>query len=286
MTPLRLGAVSYLNARPLVYGLAAGRTPAAGDGSESERVEVVVRFDVPSVCAGLLASGDIDLGLVPSIAYFDAPDQRIVPGVAIASTGAVASVALFTRRPVREVRSVTLDTSSRTSAALTRILCARLFDVAPSFIPHAPDLPSMLAAADAALLIGDPALFADYRALEADKVDLGLAWGELTALPFVWAFWLGRLGAAGPREVGALQRARDAGVQASDKVADAYAGPDAARRGIARRYLRENIQYALTPAMLDGLRTYYREAAALDLIPPDPADPAFFPEPARAGELQ
>ena len=173
---IRLGAVDYLNVRPLVYGLA--RRPDL----------VTLRFDVPSHCAELLERGDIDLGMVPSIAYLDRLGDRVVPGVCIGSEGAVASVALFTRAPIRRVSSIALDTSSRTSAVLTRILCARRFDIAPAFVAHAPDLKAMLAHADAALLIGDPALFADHRALDAEKIDLSLVWSKMTGLPFVWAF--------------------------------------------------------------------------------------------------
>src|SRR4029079_1886172 len=92
--------------------------------------------------------------------------------------------------------------------------------IAPAFVPHAPDLSMMLATCDAALLIGDPALFADYRALEADKIDLGDTWTSLTGLPFVWAFWAGRAAVVDLEIVERLQSARDAGVAASDAVAD------------------------------------------------------------------
>jgi chorismate dehydratase len=188
---VRLGAVSYLNTRPLVYGLENPGTSEARNPGTS----LSLRFDVPSVCAALLAAGEIDLGLVPSITY--AAGDRAVPGVSIASEGPVASVALYTRKHVRDVRTLALDTSSRTSVALTRILCARRFEIAPSFVPHAPDLSAMLAACDAALLIGDPALFVDHRALGAEKIDLGQTWTDLTGLPFVWAFWVGRSGTDG-----------------------------------------------------------------------------------------
>ena len=283
--PVRLGAVGYLNARPLVYGLEAGPGPQApgprkressgaqpaeqaflGPQASGLGPDLTVRFDVPSVCAKLLADGEIDLGLVPTITYLERPGDRVVPGVAIASDGPVASVAIFTRRPIHEVRSLALDTSSRTSVVLTRILCARRFAIAPAFVPHAPDLPAMLAACDAALLIGDPALFADYDALGVDKIDLGEAWTALTGLPFVWAFWAGRPDAADADIVGRLQEARDAGVAASDAVADAYVGGDPDRRTVARRYLRESMKYDLSIRALQGLRTYFREAAQLGLV--------------------
>ena len=265
---VRLGAVAYLNTRPLVYGLAeahaAPRAPVTFD----------VRFDVPAVCAELLAKREIDLGLVPSITY--GAGHRAVPGVSIASEGPVASVALYTRKPVREIRTLALDTSSRTSVALTRILCKTRFEIAPAFTPHAPDLAAMLASCDAALLIGDPALFVDHVALGAEKIDLGATWTEATGLPFVWAFWVGHEGAPiTPAVIGRLQAARDAGVMHSDAVADAYAPGDRGRQAIARRYLRDNIRYGLDDRMREGLRRYYREAAAVGLIAAAP-DVKFF----------
>jgi len=264
---VRLGSVNYLNCRPLVHGLGGDNDP-----------DFSLRFDPPSRCAALLDAGEIDLGLIPTIAYGDRPGDRIVPGVAIASEGPVASVALFTRTPVSEIRSIALDTSSRTSVALTRILCARRFQIAPTFAPHAPDLAAMLAEHDAALVIGDPALLVDHRAIgvgEVEKVDLGQVWTEMTGLPFVWAFWAGRADALLPAAVKRLQAAKDAGVQVSDALADAYVSATPQHRELARHYLRENIRFDLTRRMLEGLRTYYREAAGLGVIASAP-EPLFF----------
>jgi chorismate dehydratase len=262
--PVRLGAVSYLNVRPLVFGLE--RRPDA----------VTLRFDVPSDCARLLASGDIDLGMIPSIAWLDRPSDRIVPGVCIGSDGPVASVALFTRKPIREVTSIALDTSSRTSVALVRILCARLFQISPRFVAHAPDLGAMLAGADAALIIGDMALFTDHRAHGVEKIDLGAAWTDMTGLPFVWAFWSGRADAVRSDTVPWLQTAAQDGMAHSDAIAAAYCSDNPSRVATAQRYLRENLAFRLTPRALDGLRTYYGEAARLGLVP-GAHEPAFFP---------
>lgn len=269
---VRLGSVNYLNARPLIAGLG---------GPDDARF--TVRCDPPSRCAALLEDGAIDLGLIPTIAYHDRPDDCIVPGVSIASEGPVASVAVFTRRPIAEVTSLALDTSSRTSVALTRIMCRRRFGISPSFARHSPDLPAMLAAYDAALVIGDPALFADLDAVSAavgapvGKIDLGALWTEMTGLPFVWAFWAGRPGAAPPDVVRALQATRDAGVAQSDALADAYVAGTPAWQPLARTYLRQHIQFGLTPRMLDGLATYYREAAAAGVIAA-PGTPQFYQE--------
>lgn len=262
MTRVRLGAVAYLNARPLVEGLAA----------RTDRFDL--RFDAPSTCAALLAAGNLDLGMIPSIEYLRAPDYRIVPDVGIISRGEVASVALFTSRPLGSVRSIALDASSRTSAGLLRVLCARRFGIAPSFETMAPDFGAMLAKADAALVIGDPALYVDHAALGLEKIDLGAAWTGMTGLPFVWAVWAGRPGAIDAAGVAALQAARDAGVAASDAIATAYCGP--ARAALGRDYLRRNIKYRLGPDERAGLERYYALAAAEGLVP-EARRPLFYP---------
>jgi chorismate dehydratase len=252
--PVRLGAVSYLNVRPLVHGLAA-------------RPDLVtLRFDVPSVCASLLAEGAIDLGMVPSISYLDRPADQVVPGVCIGSEGPVASVALFSPTPVREIRSIAVDTSSRTSAVLLRILCARHFGIDPAWVPHDPDLAGMLERADAALLIGDPALFAEFPKPKIRKIDLGEAWTDLTGLPFVWAFWAGRPDAADQEIVNLLQQSAETGMRNSDTVADAYCAGRPDRQALARQYLRQNLMFRFTSRAQAGLEAYYREAASLGLV--------------------
>lgn len=260
---VRIGAVSYLNVRPLVAGL--DRDP-----------DVSLRFDVPSVCARLLNEGTIDLGMVPSITWLDRPGDRIVPGVCIGSEGPVASVALFTRRDMTEVRTVALDASSRTSAALVRILCRRYFSIDPVFLTQPPDVSSMLARADAALLIGDPALFLDHRALGLQKIDLGALWTGMTGLPFVWAFWSGREAAITPATVRRLQAAAEQGTADLDAIASAYCRDTPEREPIARRYLRDNMRYHFGPREVEGVRTYFREVAALGLATAGTREPVFF----------
>jgi chorismate dehydratase len=250
----RLGAVHYLNVRPLVHGLAA-----------DERFDL--RFDAPSRCAVLLRDGEIDLGMIPSIEYAREDEYRIVPGLSISSHGDVASVAMFSKVPVERIRTVAADTSSRTSAALLQILCARRFGIAPEFRPMAPSAGEMLAACDAALIIGDPALFLDHDAIGVQKIDLGAEWLALTGLPFVWAMWVGRPGAVDAVGVGRLQRARDEGVRHTDEIAAEYTPGDEARIAIGQRYLRDNMRYGLGEPEQAAIATYYREAAALGLAP-------------------
>jgi chorismate dehydratase len=196
--------------------------------------------------------------MIPSIEYVRGRDYRIVPGLGIISDGPVASVALFTTRPLDSIRSIAADTSSRTSYALLKILCVERFGIDPDFQPMPPDAEAMLHRCDAALLIGDPALFLDHERLGANKVDLGEEWKSLTGLPFVWAFWAGRQTALSNEAVDALIAARDRGVAASNEIADAYCGPERAERG--RTYLRDNIQYTLSSREQAGLVKYYQLA--------------------------
>jgi len=256
---VRLGAVSYLNTRPLVDGL----DPARFD----------VRFDVPSRCAALLHAGEIDGGVIPSIEYARG-DYVIVPGVAIASDGPVASVAVFSSRPVGGIRSIALDTSSRTSVALLKVLCRERFGIAPEFVHEGPDLDHMLARCDAALLIGDPALWTDHAARGLQKIDLGAEWTAHAGLPFVWAFWAGRPGAIGAREAVALAEARDRGRDATARIAHQYAPGDPERAARAADYLRTNVHFDLGPRHEQALTRFFASAARLGLI--DQAPPLRF----------
>ena len=150
--------MDYLNARPLVHGL------------ENRKDLFDLRFDPPSRCAVLLHEGSIDVGMIPAIEYCRGPEYRIVPGMAITSNRTVASVALFSKVPVERIRRIAADTSSRTSNALLRILCAERFGISPEFTPMAPDADAMLAEHDAALIIGDPALYLDPSAHGVEKI--------------------------------------------------------------------------------------------------------------------
>lgn len=256
---IRLGAVTYLNARPLVYRL--GETDA----------RLSVRFDVPSRCAALLHEHAIDVGLIPSIEYAAGRAYRVVPEVAVASNGAVASVALFTARPVSAIRTIATDTSSRTSVALLRVLCARHFQIQPRLELMEPDLPAMLERCDAALIIGDRALFIDHAALGVQKIDFGEQWRDLTGLPFVYAFWAGWPDALEERDVARLREVKADGAAHPDAVARAYFGADEAKVAIGARYLRENVRFDLGEAELAGLRRFYQYAGELGLVSSDVA---------------
>jgi len=250
--------VGYLNARPLVYGL--DRQP-----------RFHLRYDVPSECARLLHAGAIDLGLIPSIEYLRGGRYAIVPDLAIASDGPVASVAIFTTRPIADVRSIALDTSSRTSVALVRVLCARLFKIDPVLESRGPDLEDMLSRCDAALIIGDKALFQEpargassTRAIE--KIDLGESWRQLTGLPFVYAFWAGPPQALSPGDVATLVKARDEGVERPEALAAEYLEDAPRWQPLGAEYLRDNIKYYLGEREREGLELFYRFAAEAGVV--------------------
>ena len=253
--PVRIGAVGYLNARPLTWAL--DRSPDRW----------LVRYDVPSVCAALLHGGETDLGLIPSIEYLQSPDYRLVPGVGIGSRGPIASVALYTRVPVEEIRTIALDTSSRTSVSLIKVLCRHRFRITPHFVPHGPDLAGMTRTHDAGLLSGDPACDADHVALGLTKVDLGEEWTAMTGFPFVYAAWTGRPGAVTADEVRALQAAQAEGVTNRQAIAAEYGRGDAGRAARAAVYLRDNVKYGLGPDEAAGLQTFLDYAAELGLAP-------------------
>ncbi len=251
--PVRLGVVSYLNAEPLVFGL------------ERDPAFVLVR-DLPSRVASMLVSGAIDLGMIPSAAYADG-DYAIVPGVAIASRGPVRSVRVYHRGPLAGARTVALDTSSRTSVVLARVLLREMLGREPAYVAMAPDLDAMLSQADAALMIGDPAL---YHHTEVPSVDLGHEWTRRTGLPFVYAFWAGPRGAVDPAGVARLQEALRQGLEALPAIAASYNGHGARHGALNESYLRANIHYGFGAKEQAGLREFYRRAHALGLLPEIP----------------
>lgn len=125
----------------------------------------------------------------------------------------------------------------------------------------------MLKRCDAALVIGDAALFFDYESQGLDKVDLGDEWTAMTSLPFVWAMWVGRANALGLDHVAALQAARASGVQASDEIVARYCTDDEEQLEVGRRYLRENVSFGLDERALAGLEKFYEYAYDLRLVP-------------------
>jgi predicted solute-binding protein len=185
---------------------------------------------------------------------------EMVPGVGVAARGAVRSILILSKRPLAEIRTLAADSSSRTSITLARIVLARRYGVEPLFQPYAPDLAAMLEQADAALIIGDPALRLDLSSLPYHVADLGQEWTEMTCLPMVFAVWAGHKRHITPAVVKALNDSCRYGREHLEDIVKI----DAAARGIpetlAREYLTGNIVNELGPKEYEGLELYLRYA--------------------------
>jgi len=251
-TPVRIGAVNYLNTKPLIQDL------------EELAPEAELILDVPSRLADLLAADQLDVALIPVIEYFRAGTYAVVPEIAIASRGPVLSVTLFSRVPWTGIRRVALDAGSRTSAALTRILLRRRYGVNPEVVPLPLDRGAEEADADAVLLIGDRAMRACLPGF-AHAFDLGQEWHDWTGLPFVYAVWAVREGAELGAVATALAEAKRRGCGRIGEIAHREAAGLGLDAGFCRRYLGNIIHFDLGPRELAGLHHYYMLACELDL---------------------
>jgi chorismate dehydratase len=280
VNPVRISIVEYLNTAPLVRGFTHG--PLCG--------KYELSFTVPSQCAEALRSGAVDVAIIPAIEYQRIPDLVILPNLSIASKKSVRSLLLVSRKPIQEVARIALDRGSRSTQALTRILCEKVWHIKPEFFEAAPDLPAMLQLADAALLIGDPALRlaiacapGAHRDPAGDIVstaslaglsesgsvyiyDIVEKWRAMTSLPAVLAVWAARREAVTAELVQDFQDSLAYGLQHVDAIASEAAAEMKLPAGELRRYLLENIDYRLDEGNLRGLTRYYQLAAELGLI--------------------
>jgi chorismate dehydratase len=283
MAKPRVSVVEYLNTAPLVWGFT--------DGPLGGRYEL--DFTVPSLCAEALRSGRADIGIIPAIEYQRMEGVVAFEGMAIASKRDVRSILIVAKRPIDRVRTLALDTSSRSSAAMVKVLARGHWRIAPEFIPAAPDPRAMLEKADAALVIGDPALRVAVKidALHAKKTapggpccvgdadeapvpgvtilfvyDVVAEWREWTGLPAVLALWVARREAATPQVVEDFLASKAYGLERISEIArqasDELDIPEAA----IETYLRENVNFDLDADNLAGLERYYRECAAAGVI--------------------
>lgn len=252
--PLRIGIVDYLNSWPLAWGFLRGEI---SEGFEPSYLP-------PARIASMLATGDLDVGLVPSIEVQRIPGLGVVPGLCVAATHEVRSVLLVAKRPIEEIRSVALDENSRTSAALVEIVLGDGYGVSPEIVSRPPDVEAMLAEADAALVIGDPALTVDregYRVL-----DLAAEWRRLTGRPFVFAVWAARPGAGSQELVAALEGSLGLGLEEMDRIIERAVGELDLAPDVVERYLLRHLRFALGGAELEGLEEFFRRAHDHGLI--------------------
>lgn len=253
MAAMRLGAVSYLNTKPLVFGLAQ-RLP--GD---------TVAFDLPSRLADGLASGAYDIALIPSVESFQNPAYTIVSDACIGCRGPVLSVKLLCRKPVKDIRTLALDEGSRTSAALVKILLAERYGVRPTTQPLPIGARYEDSPADAVLVIGDRAIHPTRGAFR-EEWDLGDVWNRWAELPFVFAMWVARPGLPEKdlqRAADALAAARDDGERRLAEIAAAEGPLVDLTAADALKYLRDNLYFHLGPRERRGLELFRTHAERL-----------------------
>jgi predicted solute-binding protein len=247
--PIRIGAVSYLNTVPLVWGMLHG----------PERTQVDLTFSLPSRCADNLRNDLIDIGLMP-VAEIARQDLEIVPTVGISCRGAVRSILLISRAPWRSIRTLALDEGSRTSVELARIILRERFGVEPQTAPRQPELEPMLADFDAALIIGDPALRIDPLQLPYAHLDLGAEWLQLTNLPMVFAAWAGTAEAIRRDASSITSLSYEFGRSHLDEIIDQEYGRRGISRELAETYLRKHICFSLGKEELQGLEAFWELA--------------------------
>ena len=298
MGKLRISIVEYLNTAPLVWGFT--------DGPLRGRYEL--SFTVPSLCAEALRNGQADVAIIPAIEYQRMDNVVAFPGMAVAAKGEVRSILVIAKKPIELARRIALDRCSRSSTALVRLLCAGRWGTKPEFVDADPDPAAMLAEADAALVIGDPALRValkmeallgkrpsgeacckgDPNEMPVPGVqtlfvyDVAYQWREMTGRSCVLALWVARREAAAPDVVADFLASKEYGLAHIEEIAEgASLKLDLPARAL-ERYLRENIDYSLDKDNRAGLEFYFRECAAAGLIPhAKPLDVAAAPEEAR-----
>jgi chorismate dehydratase len=282
MKKVRISVVEYLNTAPLVWSFAEG--PLVGKYELSTAL--------PSECADALRQGDADVAIIPSIEYQRIENVIAIPDIAIAAQGEVRSILVVAKKPIEMARRIALDTSSRSSAALVRLLAREYWKVAPEYIEAPPDPAEMLRRADAALVIGDPAL---RIALKMDALsgkapsgeeccqgdpdempvpgfetifvyDIAHQWREMTGKPCVLAIWAGRPEMITPEVVADFLASKAYGLERMKEIAEAASVKlDLPARAL-ERYLTENIHFDLGQEYLEGLKLYFEKAAVAGLI--------------------
>jgi chorismate dehydratase len=254
MTKPKVSVVRYLNTVPLVWGLLHGE----------QQCEYELAFTTPAGCADAMRDGEADIGIIPSIEYQRIDGLRIVSGVSIAANFEVKSVLLLSNVPAENVRTVAADKASRASVALLRILLEKFYFRQVEMTPADPEPDKMLKRADAALVIGDPALA--YRGPALHIYDLAAEWRRFTGLPFVFAFWAGREDARLVRVARDFRESRDYGLAHMDEIAAESAPKYKMRPEEVKFYLAQNIDYNLNESHRQGLGLFYKLACEVGAI--------------------
>ncbi len=251
---VRVGAVNYLNTKPLIYEL----------DQLAPQSELVL--DLPSRLADHLADGQLDVALIPSIECFQDPTYTIISDACIACRGPVLSVKLFFRVQPEKVRTLALDEGSRTSVGLARILLKQRYGIEPELQPLPIGASLEDTATDAVLLIGDRAIHSPVGRFVA-VWDLGDEWCRWSELPFVFALWTARVGVDLDGLETALSESRDRGVAHLPEIAAAEAAPLGLTEPECVAYLRDNLYFQFGARERQGLQLYHQLASELGMAP-------------------
>jgi chorismate dehydratase len=248
-------AVSYLNTVPLVWGLLHSPDPMLREAFE-------LRFALPSDCAAQLASGEADIGIIPVI---EMARQKLeyFRGAGIACHGPVRSILLIAKVPMSRIKTLAVDAASRTSVMLARVILAEKYGVEPKLVARPADLAAMLGEADAALIIGDPALRLDPATLPFETLDLGGEWTSMTGLPMVFAVWSGRKEVIQDRYACVFLESCRYGIQHAADIARIEGPARGVSEELALRYVTRHIVYELGERDYQGLELYVKMAMAV-----------------------
>jgi predicted solute-binding protein len=225
-----------------------------------------LEFRVPSGCADQLASGAADIGIVPSF-ELTRQDLEIIPGTGIACRGPVRSILLISKCEAAKIRTLAVDSSSRTSVELARVILERRYGAEPRQIAHPPDLDAMLEIADAALIIGDPALRIDPSRLPWHVYDLGEEWTEMTGEPMVFAVWAGRKAVITPLVVEAFRESCQYGLAHMDQIVRAESATRGFPEAVIRDYLTRHIVHELGDREYRGMDLFLKYARRSTVTP-------------------
>ena len=248
----RVCAVSFLNTVPLVWGMLHG----------PEREMFDLSFSVPSECADRVANGDADIGIIP-VAEIRRLQLPYLSDVGIACRGPVRSILLISKTRPENIRTLAADLSSRTSVMLTRVILKRKYGCTPEIITVAPDLSGMLEQADAALIIGDPALRIEPTALPYQVLDLGKEWTEMTGQAMIFALWSGPAEFMTNRHRAAFAESCRFGLEHLEEIVTANVDERQMSGPMIRQYLTRHIVFELNSSDLRGLDLFWAYAEDL-----------------------
>jgi chorismate dehydratase len=254
MTLPKVSVVQYLNTAPLVWGMLKGEQQGKYDLS----------FTTPAFCADAVRQKTVEIGIIPSIEYQRLEKAQILAGISIAAKNEVKSVLLLSKVPISKIQTVAVDNSSRTSAALLRIMMRKFYSRFITASQFSPKPDEMLKKSDAALIIGDPAL--TYTGQVQEVYDLGEEWKKNTGLPFVFALWVGYEDARLARFRKDFEDSRDYGLAHIDEIAAEYAPKMGMKPAAVKIYLTQNIDYSLDEDNRKGLRLFYKLARETGII--------------------